>query len=148
NGAGKIPRRFALRAAHACRERDRGKTRARNDWLRLTGHDHGGSWRVSWSVAMRRLVLAMAMVGMAFGAQAADMPDLPILRGSVGGPRAVNWAGFYVGGQAAYGAITTRLPSSLNADMQSTFTPPTGSYNWQPLGSASSNNTGYGAFAG
>jgi len=97
---------------------------------------------------MRRLVLAMAMVGMAFGAQAADMPDLPVLRGSVGGPRAVNWAGFYVGGQAAYGAITTRLPSSLNADMQSTFTPPTGSYNWQPLGSASSNNTGYGAFAG
>jgi outer membrane immunogenic protein len=97
---------------------------------------------------MRRFVLAMAMVGMACGAQAADLPDLPILRGSVGGPRLVNWAGFYVGGQAAYGASTTKLPASLNGDMQSTFTPPTGSYNWQPLGWASSSATGYGAFAG
>ena len=97
---------------------------------------------------MRRFVLAMAMVGMAFGAHAADLPDVPILRGSVGGPRAVNWAGFYVGGQAAYGANTTKLPSSLNGDMTSTFTPPTGSYNWQPLGWASTSNTGYGAFAG
>ena len=98
---------------------------------------------------MRRFVLTTAMVGMTFGAQAADMPDLPVLRGSLssGSPR-TNWQGFYIGGQADYGAISTRLPSGLNADMQATFTPPpaAGSYNWQPLGMANSNNTGFGAF--
>jgi hypothetical protein len=39
NGAGFFLRRFALRAAHAESERHRGKMRARNDWLRLTGDD-------------------------------------------------------------------------------------------------------------
>jgi outer membrane immunogenic protein len=103
---------------------------------------------------MRRFVLATALIGMAFGAQAADMPDLPILRGSLppGGPRVVNWAGFYVGGQVDYNSSTTKLPSGLNADMQSTFVPPVGppavTYNWQPLGMARSINTSFGAFAG
>ncbi len=98
---------------------------------------------------MRRFVLAAAMAGMTFGAQAADLPDLPVLRGSLGpgGPRVV-WQGFYAGGQASYGSIGTKLPAGLNADMQSTFTAPSGSYNWQPLGEAHSTNTGYGAFAG
>lgn len=52
---------------------------------------------------MRRFVLAAAMAGMAFGAQAADLPDLPVLRGSftpVAAPR--NWDGWYVGGQLGY----------------------------------------------
>jgi opacity protein-like surface antigen len=153
DGAGKIPRRFALRAAHAARARDRRKKRRRNELLGLTGDDRDESWSVSWSVAMRRFVLAAAMAGMTFGAQAADLPDLPILRGSLGSgslssPR-VNWQGFYVGGQADYGSITTKLPGGLNADMQSTFTPPFGvSYNWQPLGQAHSLNSGFGAFAG
>ena len=31
---------------------------------------------------MRRFLLAAVMFGAAFGAQAADMPDLPILRGA------------------------------------------------------------------
>ena len=35
-----------------------------------------------WSVAMRRLLLVAVMCGAASGAQAADMPDLPFLRGS------------------------------------------------------------------
>jgi outer membrane immunogenic protein len=100
---------------------------------------------------MRRFVLATAMIGMAFGAQAADMPDLPVLRGSLppGGLSSsrVVWQGFYVGGQADYGSITTKQPSNLNADMQATFTP-AGNYNWQPLGQAHSINGGYGAFAG
>lgn len=55
---------------------------------------------------MRRFVLAAVMVGMAFGAQAADMPDLPILRGSLpaGGlsTAARNWDGWYAGGQLGY----------------------------------------------
>lgn len=102
---------------------------------------------------MRRFVLAAAMAGMTFGAQAADLPDLPILRGSLGSgslstPRVI-WQGFYVGGQADYGVIATKIPAGLNSDMQSTFTPPAGfSYNWQGLGQASSSNNGYGAFAG
>ena len=49
---------------------------------------------------MRRFAVAMMLAGVVQSAQAADMPDLPILRGSmVDGPRAyVNWDGFYVGG--------------------------------------------------
>ncbi len=55
---------------------------------------------------MRRFAVAMMLAGVVQGAQAADMPDLPILRGSLlDGPRSyVNWQGFYVGGQGAYGS--------------------------------------------
>lgn len=54
---------------------------------------------------MRRFLLATAMVGIAFGAQAADFPDLPALRGSLSaGTVARNWDGWYVGGQVGYGS--------------------------------------------
>ncbi len=43
---------------------------------------------------MRRLVLAAAMFGMVFGAQAADMPDLPVLRGSVAPIASRTWDGW------------------------------------------------------
>jgi outer membrane immunogenic protein len=68
---------------------------------------------------MRRFVLATAMVGMTFGAQAADLPDLPILRGSYteGLTRSkVNWQGFYAGGQGAYGSSDENFSGS-NANM-------------------------------
>ena len=58
----------------------------------------------SMGVAMRRFLLAAVMIGAVTGAQAADMPDLPILRGSyVDGLTAsrANWNGFYLGAQAA-----------------------------------------------
>jgi outer membrane immunogenic protein len=55
---------------------------------------------------MRRFVLAAAMAGMTFGAQAADLPDLPVLRGSLPpgslSTQMRNWDGFYVGGQLGY----------------------------------------------
>ena len=54
---------------------------------------------------MRRLVLATAMFGMVFGAQAADMPDLPILRGSLAPTLSAtsrNWDGWYAGGHVSY----------------------------------------------
>jgi len=72
---------------------------------------------------MRRFVLATAMVGMAFGAEAADMPDLPVLRGSMISMPTRTWDGWYVGGQGSYSAmaadfsnsnplLTTMIPSS------------------------------------
>jgi len=101
---------------------------------------------------MRRFLLASAMCGAVTTAQAADMPDLPILRGSytdgLSAPRA-NWQGYYLGGQGSYSSATSRVPGGLNADMQGTFLPPPGvAYNWQSLGKAHSNGGGFGAFAG
>jgi outer membrane immunogenic protein len=102
---------------------------------------------------MRRFVLAAMMFGAASVAQAADMPDLPILRGSytdgASAPRP-NWQGFYVGGQAAYGSITSnRNSSSLNGALENTFVPPAGlAYDWVGLGQAHGAAVGYGGFAG
>jgi len=100
---------------------------------------------------MRRLLLAAMMFGAVTGARAADMPDLPILRGSFSdGPATrVNWQGWYVGGQAEYSSAIPKVPGNANADLQATFVrPPTAAYNWQPLGEPHSFNNGFGAFAG
>ena len=49
---------------------------------------------------MRRLLLLAMFWGAVSSARAADMPDIPILRGTQGLPNlTVNWQGFYVGGQ-------------------------------------------------
>ena len=99
---------------------------------------------------MRRFLLVAVMCGAASVAQAADMPDLPFLRGSFTeglSATSVNWQGFYVGGQVSYGSVTSKVASGVNSDLQATFIPPNNvSYNWQPLGSAHGNTTGYGAF--
>jgi outer membrane immunogenic protein len=101
---------------------------------------------------MRRLLLAAVMFGAVSGAQAADLPDLPILRGGFTDGLTmskVNWQGFYVGGQGDYGSVTSKVAGNANADLQATFVPPPNvDYNWQPLGVAHSLNSGYGAFAG
>ncbi|MDE5446150.1 outer membrane beta-barrel protein [Bradyrhizobium sp. CSA207] len=100
---------------------------------------------------MRRLLLAAAMLGTVSTAHAADMPDLPILRGGFTdglSTTAVNWQGYYVGGQGDYGTITSKIASTINSDIQSTFVTPGPPYNWQPLAAAHSNSAGYGAFAG
>ena len=101
---------------------------------------------------MRRLLLAAAMFGAASGAQAADLPDLPFLRGSFTDgltTTKVFWQGYYLGGQLAYGSIHSKLPGTINSDMQSTFHPPTGvTYYWPGLGEAHSLNAGYGGFTG
>lgn len=103
---------------------------------------------------MRRFVLAAMMFGAVSGAHAADMPDLPILRGSytdgASAPRP-NWQGLYVGGQAAYGSITSdRNSSTFNTALESTFVPPAGvpPYTWTALGQAHGTGVGYGGFAG
>src|SRR5260370_1967644 len=64
---------------------------------------------------MRRLVLAVMIFGAASGARAADLPDLPILRGGFTDgltTSKVNWEGFYVGGQAGYGSSDENFTGS------------------------------------
>lgn len=78
---------------------------------------------------MRRFVLALTMISAMPFAHAADMPDLPILRGAVRDilPRTnVDWGGFYVGGQ--YGVTSNNFGTSgANQQMQAlaaSMTPP------------------------
>jgi outer membrane immunogenic protein len=101
---------------------------------------------------MRRVLLALAMVGMAAHAHAADMPDF--LRGSQGGFTPPNsWQGFYAGGQAGYGTSTENFNGSttsmLNALISNLVVAETGigQSNLQ-LGKVSSHVWGYGAFGG
>lgn len=64
---------------------------------------------------MRRLLLVAVMCGAVTGAQAADMPDLPFLRGSFTeglSSSSVNWNGVYVGGHAAYGTSNMNFTGS------------------------------------
>src|SRR6478735_6294328 len=70
-------------------------------------------------VAMRRFLLAGVMCGAVTTAHAADMPDLPILRGSYSdglNTSRVNWQGFYFGGQGGYGSSDENFSGS-NANM-------------------------------
>jgi len=100
---------------------------------------------------MRRFLLVAVVCGAASGAQAADMPDLPFLRGSfTEGPSArVNWQGFYVGGQASYGSTTSKLSPSVNSDLQASLRPPTGvNYFWPLLPTPKSDTNGFGGFFG
>ena len=104
---------------------------------------------------MRRFLLAVVMFGAASGAQAADMPDLPVLRGALTeGQTTVNWQGFYVGGQWGYGSSDEdfrRVPSTaplLQAALtdvereMGAFGSPT------DFGKLSRRSSGWGAFAG
>lgn len=60
---------------------------------------------------MRRMVLAVIMAGVVHGAQAADLPDLPVLRGALReGFAPTRWQGFYVGAQ--YGGSNTNFRST------------------------------------
>src|SRR3569623_643012 len=73
--------------------------------------------RVRWSVVMRRLMWVMAMLGSVSAAQAADMPDLPILRGSFTDgltSSRPNWQGSYIGGQVGYGSSDENFNGSTS----------------------------------
>src|SRR6187401_504267 len=91
------------------------------------------------SSLMRRLLVAgFIAVVTAQGALAADMPDLPVLRGSVyEAPRTYRtiWQGFYVGGQAGYGASNMKF-SDLNVA------------GWPLLEGVSHRAASFGGFAG
>jgi opacity protein-like surface antigen len=107
-------------------------------------------------VAMRRFLLAAVMFGAVSGAQAADMPDLPILRGAYTdglSTATFNWQGFYVGGQAGYGSSDENFNGStanmLGALLDHNVIQQMQVSQWNlGLGKNSARTTGYGAFAG
>ena len=56
------------------------------------------------------------MFGAASGAQAADMPDLPVLRGSFPAGLSTatrNWDGWYAGGQVGYSSANMDFAQSV-----------------------------------
>src|SRR3954464_4514796 len=73
--------------------------------------------------SMRKFLVAAAMLGVAHGAQAADMPDFAPLRGAMVeglSARSVNWQGYFIGGQAGYGSGDTKFGGS-NSDLTGTI---------------------------
>ena len=106
---------------------------------------------------MRRLLLVAMMCGAVTAAHAADLSDLPILRGSyTDGLSAskVNWQGFYIGGQGGYGSSDANLSGS-NQQMTATMLANTviesqlGVSQWPlNLGNDTQHSAAYGAFTG
>jgi outer membrane immunogenic protein len=99
---------------------------------------------------MRRLVLAAAMFGMAFGAQAADMPDLPILRGSLSATSR-NWDGWYAGGHVSYSSAEMDFSHSVKSltnfiERNSVLQAPL--EQWALLSKNHTQSTGFGGFVG
>jgi outer membrane immunogenic protein len=101
---------------------------------------------------MRRFLLVAAMVATATATQAADMPDF--LRGSFTAPVArTNWQGFYIGGQASYGAADMDFTNSgqdllkkllNNIDVENQFN----ISSWPLQEKTSTQNSGFGGFLG
>jgi len=106
---------------------------------------------------MRRFLLAATVFGAVSGARAADLSDLPILRGAFTEgltTSKVNWQGFYIGGQAGYGSADENFNGStanmaqallsttlIDASMQVS--------QWNlGLGKNSARSSAYGAFTG
>ena len=105
---------------------------------------------------MRRFLLVAVMCGSASVAQAADMPDLPFLRGSFTdglSTATVNWGGGYIGGHVSHGAADMDFTNSgqdllakllNNVDLESEFN----LSKWPLLGKAHMQSSGYGGFIG
>jgi outer membrane immunogenic protein len=105
---------------------------------------------------MRRILLAAVMFGAVQSAQAADLPDLPVLRGAF--PEGLtaartNWEGYYIGAQAGVGEsdmnftgstqnIAARLLSGLALEQADQVS------SWPLLGKTSQRGNGWGGFAG
>jgi len=103
---------------------------------------------------MRRYLQAAMMFGAASGAQAADMPDLPVLRGSFPAGLSTatrNWDGWYAGGQVGYSSANMDFAQSVVGLTNTIFR---NSVLQQPtsqlslLNKASVQSTGFGAFVG
>jgi outer membrane immunogenic protein len=109
---------------------------------------------------MRGLLVVAAIVAATQLAQAADMPDVPVLRGAISdglSSSSVNWQGYYVGGQVGYGSSDenfARTPSTaplLQRLLANTIIEnEMGVSGWPigPFGKATSRSSGWGAFGG
>jgi opacity protein-like surface antigen len=106
---------------------------------------------------MRGIVVVMAiMLGAVSAAKAADLPDLPILRGAFTDgltTSRVNWEGFYVGGQAGYGSSDEKFSgtnaSMLSALLNQNVIQEMGVSQWNlGLGGQSARSSAFGAFGG
>ena len=105
---------------------------------------------------MRRFLLVAVMYGAASVAQAADMPDLPFLRGSFTdglSTATVNWGGGYIGGHVSHGAADMDFTNSgkdllekllNNVDLEAQFN----ISQWPLAGKAHMQSSGYGGFIG
>jgi len=103
---------------------------------------------------MRGFLLAVVMIGAVSTAQAADMPDLSVLRGSV--PPSLssatrNWDGWYAGGQVGYTSSSMDFSQTVVGltnfiFRNSVLQQPTST--WSLLNKNSPQGTGFGAFAG
>jgi outer membrane immunogenic protein len=105
---------------------------------------------------MRGLLLAAVVLGTVQSAQAADLPDLPVLRGALTDgltSSRVNWQGYYIGAQAGVGTsdmnftgstrtIAARLLSGLALEDTGQVS------SWPLLGKTSQHGQGWGGFAG
>ena len=104
--------------------------------------------------AMRRLILAAVFAGVGWSAQAADLADLPILRGAVSeglSSTAVNWDGIYAGGHLSYTSHDfdfSKTAQSLQRNIvrDSILLPSVGE--WTLLGSSNVRSPGFGGFVG
>jgi opacity protein-like surface antigen len=105
---------------------------------------------------MRRVVVAAMFFGVVSGARAADLSDLPILRGSMTEgltTSTVNWQGFYVGGQAGYGTSDMNFTNATRTDaarlLDGLALEAAGQVSsWPIMGKNSSHGSGFGGFAG
>lgn len=104
---------------------------------------------------MRRcLFAAAAMVMVAQGAMAADMPDYGVLRGAmVDSPRLVRWEGFYIGGQAGYGTsdmdFTNATQNMTSKVLSNTVIENSMAVSsWPVLNKVSAHGQGFGGFVG
>ncbi|OAF05025.1 hypothetical protein AYJ54_21425 [Bradyrhizobium centrolobii] len=103
---------------------------------------------------MRRLLWAAGMLAAASTAQAADMPDLPILRGGFTdglSKTSHNWDGVYVGGNAGYTADATDFSQSVVGltnyiFRDSVLQQPTA--NWSLMNKTNTQSSNFGAFLG
>jgi len=105
---------------------------------------------------MRGVVVAAMFFGVVSGARAADLSDLPILRGSMTEgltTSTVNWSGFYVGGQGGYGTSDMNFTNATRTDaarlLDGLALEAAGQVSsWPIMGKNSAHGSGFGGFAG
>jgi outer membrane immunogenic protein len=103
---------------------------------------------------MRKFLLAAMVFGAATSARAADLPDLPVLRGSFPDGLSTasrNWDGWYAGGQVGYSSADMDFAHAsktlTNFTLRnSVLQAPIG--DWQLLSRNPGQTTGFGAFVG